>query len=101
MTGTCVNVTNFEGYFVRDVTPCSLVEVYRLFRGFYCLHDQCRNVIEGSNIDYQAVNFFLIALLTLILKKEAVCSSETSENLYRNTSVDVQKDRTLQRAKLC
>jgi hypothetical protein len=43
-----------------DVAPCSLVEVYRRFRGAYCLHHQGgdgkskqttrRNIPEDSNL---------------------------------------------------
>jgi hypothetical protein len=35
LTAASMNMTVF-----RDVAPCSLVEVYRRFRGAYCLHYQ-------------------------------------------------------------
>jgi hypothetical protein len=39
----------FKNYAVFwDVRPCSLVEVYRCFRGKYCLNHQSRTVSRGS-----------------------------------------------------
>jgi hypothetical protein len=37
VTGACVSFTNFEGYFVWDVTSYGLVELYCPLRGLYCL----------------------------------------------------------------
>jgi hypothetical protein len=37
-----------------DVTPCSRIEVYRRFRGAYCLHHQ---VDESVRISETSVNF--------------------------------------------
>jgi hypothetical protein len=30
----------FKMMAILDITPCSLVKVYRIFRGSYCLHHQ-------------------------------------------------------------
>jgi hypothetical protein len=81
MTGTCVNITNFER--LRDVTPYGLVEINPLFPRTVlspCSMSKCRGKQQRL-----PSSTFLIAGLILTLMKEAVGSSETSENLYRNT----------------
>jgi hypothetical protein len=44
------------------VMPCSLVEVYRRFRGTCCLHRQGNKIIalmmEAANISETSVNFY-------------------------------------------
>jgi glycyl-tRNA synthetase alpha subunit len=50
-----------------DVTPCSLVEVYRSFIGACCLHHQA-------------------------LMMEAVSTSETSVNFYQTTRGNIPED---------
>jgi hypothetical protein len=55
-----------------DVAPCSHVEVYRRFRGAYCLHHQ------GA------------------LMMEAVRTSETSVNIYLTTRRWITEDSELQ-----
>jgi hypothetical protein len=39
---TVCEISGFQGgeYENEDVAPCSMVEVYRHFRGAYCLHHQ-------------------------------------------------------------
>jgi hypothetical protein len=56
-----------------DVAQCSVVEVYRRFRGAYCLHHQ------GDK--------WLIALMM-----EAVSTSETSINVYQTTRRNVPEE---------
>jgi hypothetical protein len=64
-----------------DVVTCSLVSVYRRFRGACCL---CRQA------DEQASRGSIVAPM---LDKE--CSSETSENLYQITRRNVPEDSRL------
>jgi hypothetical protein len=72
------------------MTPCSLVEVYRVFGDAYCLHLQSKRVKEAkarfSHVA-RSVCFFLVACLTYspTLKMEAVCFSETLVNFYQPT----------------
>jgi hypothetical protein len=49
-----------------DIAPCSLVEVYRRFRGAFCLHHQ------GDE-----------SLITLMMEAASTC--ETSVNFYQTT----------------
>jgi hypothetical protein len=56
-----------------DVAPCSLVEVYRRFRGAYCLHLQ--------------------VVITLMM--EAASTFETSINFYQTTRCNIPEDGNL------
>jgi hypothetical protein len=60
-----------------DIAPCCLVEVYRRFRGAYCLHHQ------GDE-----------SLITLML--EAVSTFETSVNFYQTSRRNIPEDSHLQ-----
>jgi hypothetical protein len=42
------------------VAPCSLVEVYRRFRGAYCLHHECSIALmmEAASTSEMSVNFY-------------------------------------------
>jgi hypothetical protein len=53
----------------RDVMPCSVVEIYVVFAGMYCLNLQVRKVIKES---------------TSALNIEAANPSETSEIFYNS-----------------
>jgi hypothetical protein len=55
-----------------DVTPCSLVQVYRRFRGICCLHHQ--------------------GVLLIALMMEAAGTSETSVNFYQTTRRNIPED---------
>jgi hypothetical protein len=66
-----------------DFTPCSLVEVYRCFRGAWRLHHQ------GD--EYAAARCLLIALMM-----EPASTSETSENFYQTTRRIIPADSYLQ-----
>jgi hypothetical protein len=59
-----------------DVAPCSLVQVYRRFRGVYYLHHQ------GDKT----------SLFTHRLMVEAVSTSETSVNFYYTTLRNIPED---------
>jgi hypothetical protein len=58
---------------MKNVAPCSLVEVYRRFRGACCLHHQ------GDES--------LVALMM-----EAASTSETSVNFYQTTRCNTPED---------
>jgi hypothetical protein len=62
-----------------DVALCSLVEVYRLFRGTCCLHhlgDSLNSHLHTSSIVFHKA-------ITLMM--EAINTSETSVNFYQIT----------------
>jgi hypothetical protein len=40
------------------VAPCNLVDVYRRFRGTYCLHHQGDLMTEEASTSETSVNFF-------------------------------------------
>jgi hypothetical protein len=44
-----------------DVAPCSLVEVYRYFRGACCLHHQGALIMEAAIKSEKSVNFYQTA----------------------------------------
>jgi hypothetical protein len=56
-----------------DVAPYSLVEIYRRFRGAYCIHDQC-------------------IVISLIIEAASTC--ETLVNFYHATQRDMPKTDT-------
>jgi hypothetical protein len=75
-----------------DVTPCSLVAVYRHLRGKFYLRLQGR-IISQANRKKKAGCVLLGFLSTL--KMEAVCSSETSTNFYHTIRHHIPEDSTL------
>jgi hypothetical protein len=60
--------------------PCS-PETLRCFVGTYTFHVQDRNVRHARNQKKQATSWAYFS----ILKKKAICSSETSIEFYRTT----------------
>lgn len=78
-----------------NVTPCSLVGVYRRLGGKHCLHLQCWRLRWTSK---QQARCFLLAPshLLLTLKIEVVCSSKMSVKFYKTTRRHVPKTSTLE-----
>jgi hypothetical protein len=74
-----------------------LLEVYRRFEGIYCLYLQCWSVSRERRV-LLAAWFMPVPCLSYFssLNMEAVCSVETSVNIYRTTWRNIQGDSTFQ-----
>jgi hypothetical protein len=88
-----------------DMTPCSPLSVNRRFGGAYHLHLQCRRnkfsqkpsskQVGGQPLCHMLACWFLVELISSILKMEAICSSETSVGTQQTTGRHVPEDDTL------
>jgi hypothetical protein len=72
----------------RDVSPCSLVEVFRSFGWAYCVY------LQGRNVSSSLFSDCLLSLL-FVTKDKGGGSSETSANLYQSPWRRCQGGRTL------
>jgi hypothetical protein len=69
---------NNENYcFFRDVTSCSLLQVFRRFGGTYCLYIQGGTLRHGSSKQNPSCFVYSSSL-----KIEILCPSETSVNIW-------------------
>jgi hypothetical protein len=93
-----------------NVAPCSVVEVYRRFRGTSCLSQQDKlssvsvmlevtvflDIVPCTNISEvlaASIIRVMTALITLMMKPAG--TAETSVNLYQNTQRDDPEDSQL------
>lgn len=76
-----------------DIQPCSLVEGCGHLPETYHRHLQSRSLSQASNHQEDSRNGCLLDFLTPMV--EAVCSSETSLNVYQTTRRYIPKNSTL------
>jgi hypothetical protein len=74
-----------------DMTPCSPLSFNRRFGGTYCLHLQGRRWHSAC----QLLARWFAEPISSTLKKEAICSSETSVETQRTTRRHISEGDTL------